>query len=258
MTRHSDPPFDQRIADWLELDPNTAPDAALDTVLAAFPSIPQRRRGFGLGGWRTNPMTSTLKLALGAAATIAVVVAGFALLGPRTSPGVGGEATPSPSASPTPAPTGGWRTFSSDRFRYTIEYPADWVVTAAAEAWPADGWPDPKGDGVDRFGPTAASTTWTFVVSEELDPGETAADRRSELDGLNADICDVAGSRTVTVDGVEARMEEQFCFGADRVIETMAISGTRVYLIDWFSASDITDADRAIYEAILESVRFTE
>ena len=35
--------FDHRIADWLEQDPKTAPSSALDVVLAAFPSVPQRR-----------------------------------------------------------------------------------------------------------------------------------------------------------------------------------------------------------------------
>ena len=40
---HLDPAFDPRIADWLEADPDRAPREVLDTVLAALPSIPQRR-----------------------------------------------------------------------------------------------------------------------------------------------------------------------------------------------------------------------
>ena len=43
MTRFDDPLFDPRLADWLEDDPNTAPDQALDVVLASLPSIKQRR-----------------------------------------------------------------------------------------------------------------------------------------------------------------------------------------------------------------------
>ena len=37
------PDFEPRIADWLEADPDLAPPEVLATVLAAFPSIPQRR-----------------------------------------------------------------------------------------------------------------------------------------------------------------------------------------------------------------------
>ena len=43
MNRSTELDFDQRIADWLEDDPNLAPLQAIETVLAAYPSIPQRR-----------------------------------------------------------------------------------------------------------------------------------------------------------------------------------------------------------------------
>ena len=43
MNRSTESDFDQRIADWLENDPGRAPAQAAETVLAAFPSIPQRR-----------------------------------------------------------------------------------------------------------------------------------------------------------------------------------------------------------------------
>ena len=44
MSRYpTDPDFEPRVADWLEADPDLAPAPVLSTVLAAFPSIPQRR-----------------------------------------------------------------------------------------------------------------------------------------------------------------------------------------------------------------------
>ena len=43
MKPRSDPTFDQRLADWLEDDPTFGPREVLDTVLAAYPSIEQRR-----------------------------------------------------------------------------------------------------------------------------------------------------------------------------------------------------------------------
>jgi hypothetical protein len=257
MTTHSDPSFDQRIADWLELDPNAAPDAVLDTVLAAVPSIPQRRRGLGLSGWRTNPMTSTLKLALGAAAAIALVVAGLYVLKPGTAPGVGGP-SPTVSPSPRPSPTPAWQSRSSDRFAYSIHVPGDWLVTEATEDWPDGGWPSPTSRAVDRFGPPADEGRWVMVSSRELASDETAADVRAALDEQNRTICDITNPQTVSVDGHEARTEEQLCFGANHVLETLASDGVRVFLIDWISPAEITEDERAIYAEMLGRFTFTE
>jgi Tol biopolymer transport system component len=99
MNRRSmDPGFDQRIADWLEDDPANAPDAVLTTVLAAFPSIPQRRAM--RAPWRLRPMTLSARL-LAAAIAIAVVAAGGLLI---LRPG-GPSVSSSPSAPPSGAPS---------------------------------------------------------------------------------------------------------------------------------------------------------
>jgi hypothetical protein len=94
MSRRSiSPEFDPRIADWLEDDPDDAPGAVLATVLAAFPSIPQRR--MSRVPWRNRPMTQTTRLLAGAGAFALVLVAGVLLLRPGANSTVGG---PSPSA----------------------------------------------------------------------------------------------------------------------------------------------------------------
>ena len=62
MTRSDEPLFEPRIADWLEDDPHAAPDQALDVVLAAFPSIKQRRAW--RVPWRVPGMTTPLRLGL--------------------------------------------------------------------------------------------------------------------------------------------------------------------------------------------------
>ena len=99
MNRSDEPLFDARIAGWLEDDPHAAPDQALDVVLAAFPSIRQRRAL--RVPWRFNPMSSPLKLAF-AAAAVAVVAGGVLFFGSslRPVPNIGGQGTASPSASP--------------------------------------------------------------------------------------------------------------------------------------------------------------
>ena len=109
MTRRYDldPGFDPRLADWLEGDPDNAPGQVLETVLAAFPSIPQR------GVMRLPRKQSRMgRFAyLAAAAAIAVIavmaigVGGF-LNAPPPNPGPSIHATasigPSPVMSPTP------------------------------------------------------------------------------------------------------------------------------------------------------------
>ena len=99
MKRLPDPTFDQRVADWLEEDPTTAPREVLATVLAAYPSITQRpsmRRP-----WRFHPM---YRLALPAAAALVVVVSG-ALLLPRLLAPPAGNQSPSPSIGGTSLPS---------------------------------------------------------------------------------------------------------------------------------------------------------
>lgn len=101
--------FDPRIADWLEGDPNDAPDRALQVVLAAFPSVKQRH-AMRLP-WRYFEMLSAPKLAIGAVAVAAVVLGGGALYVAAPGQGTGGQpsappsATPSPSARTTAAPS---------------------------------------------------------------------------------------------------------------------------------------------------------
>ena len=92
MNRSDEPLFDTRIADWFEddhaRDATRAPDQALDIVLAAFPSMKQRRQR---APWRYSDVTSPLKLAVAAAAIVVAVAGGAWLLGQQPgAPGVGG------------------------------------------------------------------------------------------------------------------------------------------------------------------------
>ena len=92
MTRFVDPLFDPRLADWLEEDPNTAPEQALDVVLASLPSINQRRAM--RVPWRNRRMSSTLRLGLAAAVVVAATVGGLYFLSSRPGPSVAAPDTP--------------------------------------------------------------------------------------------------------------------------------------------------------------------
>ena len=88
--------FDQRIADWLELDPNVAPPDVLTTVVAALPSIPQARRGL-LAPRRFTTMPISMRLAAVGALMAAVGVGALAF--------VGGGPAPAETLLPSPSPT---------------------------------------------------------------------------------------------------------------------------------------------------------
>jgi Tol biopolymer transport system component len=168
MTRPTDPLFDQRIADWLEDDPRRAPGRVLDAVLAALPSIPQRREVRMPWGFRGTPMLTRLA----AAAVIGVLVVGGAfyviqrggpalLGGPSPTPGL--SAGPSESASPSAGPT---RSAAPS----TLPVPSPTPRPAAVIAY--INW-------VDRTGAPMAGTSRVWIVgtdgtgAHELFPGGT-------------------------------------------------------------------------------------
>jgi len=96
--------FDQRIADWLEDDPDDAPDIVLETVMAAFPSIPQRPAV--RGPWRLPVMFINRAAAAVLSIVVLVAGAGFLLRGLGGSGPGGPPTSPSPALSPSTSATG--------------------------------------------------------------------------------------------------------------------------------------------------------
>jgi hypothetical protein len=175
------PEFDQRIADWLEVDPTAAPADVLSTVVAALPSIPQARRGL-LAPWRFTRMTNFARAAAGVAIVAIVGVGVLAFI--SRSPGAGTTDTPAPTltAAPTatPAPSlvargiAGWTTYTSEVYGFAFGYPEDWTLHAAAtREWQAgdridaDDWPY-----ADAFASPEEATVGLFVW--EMPAGEGA------------------------------------------------------------------------------------
>jgi hypothetical protein len=180
MNRHLDADFDQRVADWLEEDPTHAPREVLGTVLAAYPSIPQRRAT--RMPWRFPPVFYRLGTV---AAVVAVVIGGILLLG-RPGPSIGGPASPTPSPSPTSKPSPSatvvptalpafTQAFTSARHGYRISYPAGWTVAAATAPWPM-GIPaaDPTDPMLDAFTLSSGGIETFVGVSQPVPSGTTA------------------------------------------------------------------------------------
>ena len=180
MTRFDDPLFDPRLADWLEEDPTTAPDQALDVVLASLPSIKQRRAV--RVPWRNRDMSSTLRLGLAAAVVVAATVGGLYFLSSRNGPSVAAPETspPAESAPPSAAPSSSAAnrsTFTSTQYGYSVEYPTPYTVVPATEAWTGEGQVGPEEAWVDRF---FSPNSTTFVGIAALPRPEGTSDQAFE------------------------------------------------------------------------------
>ena len=118
--------FDDRIAEWLEDDPLQAPPQVLQTVLAALPSVPQRRAGLA---WLPAALPRAWQLA---AAVVLVLAVSFLALQALNPPSV--APSQSPQTTPVPTPTGIPPTASP--------VPAAPVPAELVGAWynPAPGW----------------------------------------------------------------------------------------------------------------------
>ena len=259
--------FDPRIADWLEDDPNTAPEPTLQIVLAAFPSIRQRH---ALRLPRRFPTMSTMpKLALGAAAVFAVVLGGSAVYfsAPQQhagvvppSPSPSASAAPSASLAPSPqaAATGSsdWTTYTSSRFAYSIDYPASWKLTPAIRDWPTIGLPVKGGEPMDVFYQWPSGVQ-VYVASVPVTSAKDAAAVLAAFDGQNADFCNETSNRhDITLDGVAMRAEDQVCAQSVHVVEVLGASKDRFFEINLVGGVPLTDSERATFDRMLASFRF--
>jgi hypothetical protein len=89
--------FDDRLDDWLEDGPTDAPGQLLDTVLAAVPSIPQRRGAWRVP-WRTSPMHPIARVLAGLVIVVGLGSAAVFAISHSNQGSVGGQASPSPAA----------------------------------------------------------------------------------------------------------------------------------------------------------------
>jgi hypothetical protein len=95
-------PFERILRVFISDVPEVAPRDLLESVLIELPTVPQRRRLFGVG-WRFRKMSMPLRALATAAVVLVVAVAAFSIL-PRSA-GVGSGPPPSPTASPTASPS---------------------------------------------------------------------------------------------------------------------------------------------------------
>jgi hypothetical protein len=232
MNRSDEPLFDSRIADWLEDDPHTAPNQALDVVLAAFPSIKQRRAL--RVPWGYTDVSTSFKLAFAAAAIVLAVVGSAYLIGrPPAEPGVGGGPTPSPSstAGTDPLDVSRWRPFLSPRYGFSARYPTTFEAVPSVFQWQL---PNAAGNMFDGFRDEGA-VKWLNGASMPLPAGTTpdewhAEYRRDVVEDeqpWEPETCFAPREdwSSTTVDGVTAELR----VGCD-ALEAFVFVGGRVYV----------------------------
>jgi hypothetical protein len=151
-----------------------------------------------------------------------------------------------------------WTTYTSTRYAYSVDYPADWIATPASQDWPAAGFSYPDDPAIDKWVKPAAGSNWVlmFVSSVPLKPGENAKERIARLDADNATVCQLAKRTDVTLDGKPARQEEGMCFGSDYIRQVAAVFKGRFYFEYVLSGSPLSDTTLATFDRFLESFHF--
>src|SRR5262245_13987315 len=225
MTRPVDPLFDPRLADWLEGDDSTAPEQALEIVLASFPSINQRRAV--REPWRNTRMTSTLRLGLAAAVVVAAAIGGIYFLGSRSNSSVAGPETPTPSAT-SEAAGPNLASFTSPLYGYTIGYPAPYSAVPATEKWTGADQLNPEAGFADRF--FAPNSTGFVLIASLPKPGnmtdqEFVADYHQQVAEREPCAVPLDAWADATIAGVPAKRAEFECGGSRGVEATLIVDG---------------------------------
>jgi hypothetical protein len=251
MTLQRDP--ERLIHDFVLEGAERLPDPVYDAIRAQIERRPQR---VVIGPWRLPTASANAKFAAAAVAVIAIGALGLAVLRPGTSPGVGGRPTDSPSISSPPsaapsastaAPPALTNVFTSERYGFSMMYPAGWVPRPATEAWTTS-VPDfgsTAGDIV--HDPVLGSRLWIAVASQligESTPGEWAAEKMALDDGCPA-------SEPIAVDGATGLL------GAGNCTRAAVTTDGRGYFIRLYTSGDDISSvyDGAWFEELLATVQ---
>jgi hypothetical protein len=247
MTHIDETLFDPRVADWLEDDPRRAPDEALDVILAAFPSIKQRRAS--RVPWRTPVMSSTMRLGLAGAAVVAVAGGAVFLIGLRPNTGPMASTSAGPSSLTSPAPPGSTSSGAPTLPRAGAVGPGRYAIawgvggqsagrTVMLEFDVPAGWSAVDGSGLIKHNDQPGEVDWALsnpvgVYSDACAPGATLAAIGSSVNDLVTALLDQTGSEAtrpadVTLDGYPAKRID-ISIPEDLDTTTCRISGLQIW-----------------------------
>jgi len=233
----------------------TRPTQAVTVVLEPI-SEPRRT-------WHVVGVIAAAAVAVAAAGTVLMLATRDADSGQSPAATLPAPSPVTTSVAPTTVPTVsvpvGWSGYTSSRFGYSIQHPAEWTVTPATKDWPRSGFPILHGTSeLDRFAPGADSHVFVYVSSTANDIAQQAIADRSLAAVSGASTTRISDGHRITVGGATGHQEDQYCPGSqyDNVIEALVIKDHRFYQIDMLSESPFTEQQRLLFEQMLASFQF--
>lgn len=205
--------LDRGIADVYEREaPQRAPDWVLAGALDTIESTPQRRVLIRVP-WRLPVMNTFAKVAVAAVAVLALGLVGLNLLSQRSSSGVGGQTTasPSPTTSPsgspsTSAPPTLSETFTSTIHGISIDYPGAWSAAPATKPWSGTNELSFESVDVDHlYDPALRDHLFMATASHALDGKAGATWVEAFLDAPE-EGCGTTPREPITVDGATGQI----------------------------------------------------
>jgi hypothetical protein len=242
------------LAAWLDEGPDVLPESTRRAIAVSTRTTRQSRLPMGMP-WRFSTMNGMTRYAVAAVAVVAVVVGGLFILRPSTTHpgGVGGpaspvpSASPSPSASPTPpesaAPSVGELTqaFISPTFGYSMKYPDAWRTTPTNGDGPTSG-------GADEFVSTESDGWYARALSRQIPDGVVVDDWIVETLQPSDDpgcMTPRATQESVIIDGREGRILGFCGTPAAPQIEATVVADKRAYLFSLFDTRQVPNEAEA-------------
>jgi hypothetical protein len=245
---------------WIEAGPTEAPERAVDAALLLIQTTPQERDWHV--PWRSRPMTQTTRLLAGSVAVAIALLGGVFVLRFTENHGIGGPSpsnlTPTASPAPTSSPPVDAslpildRTFTSDRYGYTVAYPSGWTRELATASWAA-GAKNNWGSGMnDELSTTSVRFS---AAAQQLADGQTA-DAWLQAYGALFGSGAPATWPTVTIAGQKGRIDfDGVASGATGIspggvaFDAVVVSGRFAYNFNMDG-----NVDRPTFEAFLATV----
>jgi hypothetical protein len=251
-------------------------DRVIDDALLTIDHTPQRR--VLSVPWRSLQMFAPARTAAAVIALAAVIGGAAYLLAPGGQIG-GPPPTASPAASPadslSPSPStfeaidpATWVPYTSERYGYTLEHPADWTIKPSQSDWlpgtihsETSQWPDEISD---PQGGDAAGGYTMFAGRQDLEAGQTPESWTAEyISNKSLDAGGVCGDistdqyEPVEIDGETGHRIEMVCAGAAFYTAAIVVHDGSAYLAAVATQSNSRDA-RAVelFDAFLASFRF--
>ncbi|MDF2733943.1 MAG: hypothetical protein K0S97_566 [Chloroflexota bacterium] len=258
------------VAAWLEEGPNELPESTRRAIAVDVRTTHQTRPS-AWAPWRFPRMDRLTLVATAAVAVMALVVGGlvvrpFASDGSNVGGGRPSEPSPSTSSAPAsaspspPRPTtlvipAMQQTFRSERFGYTVSYPAGWTVWSPAEpgGWSPPDWKDGSSI-VDPFdyiestpdGPRFRAGSAQLPVAmpdvdEWIDEFLTYGDPNC--------VPPRATQEVINIDGAPGRLWD----ACGEVEATVVVDG-RVYMFTLFLGADRLTNGRQLFDALAATI----